>query len=39
MIKTISGDPEAAKTWSHTSTFKWKADPNLGFDCAPHIVL
>ena len=30
-------DPEALKTWTHTSTFKWKEDLTMKFDCVQTI--
>jgi hypothetical protein len=30
-------DPEALKTWTYTSTFKWKEDPTMKFDCVPNV--
>jgi hypothetical protein len=35
-LAVCPADPEAVKTWSHTSTFKWKEDPTMKFDCAPN---
>ena len=31
-------DPESLKTWTYTSTFKWKDDETMKFDCVPNIV-
>lgn len=37
-LAACPADPEAAKTWTHTATFKWKSDPNMKFDCPPNIL-
>ena len=30
-------DPESLKTWTYTSTFKWKEDLTMKFDCASNV--
>jgi hypothetical protein len=32
-LATCPADPESLKTWTYTSTFKWKEDVSMKFDC------